>query len=1070
MGALTKRRGCSYDFQGIPMPSEMASQGAFVPASEHAAVPLARPRRGAIAVILVAVLAFLLASIPVRNSDFWLHLAAGRDLVHAGGASFSYLTDKPSVSRGWLYDVLLYGAFTCLGATALVVLKAILASVMGLILLAAGKVSEKSGNWVPAVATMLGLLVMGPWLALRPMFASYLFFAIVLLLLQRYARGAAPRRVLLSLAVLFALWVNIDGWFVLGLALMGCFCLGQLLRQGFGRGNAGDKSIDAAGPATLALLALGSAGACLLNPSHALIFLPGGDWRVSAVAEQLQADPLLWSEVLAPWREIYFSRRFILTGPGLAFWLLVALSLFSFALTREGWRDKGSRAIIWVVFLLLSFVQSHVIPFFAMAASVILSLHVSAWLSGRATLPGRGAALVRGGLILAGLALTAAAWIGFFQSSVLEPRGWHVDADPGMERLASTLAQWRKQGRLPRGHSFHLAPEAANQLAWWCAEEKSFLNSQLLVSPREAAEYVTIRGGLLGRPGNEATDWRAALRAHSIGYVVAYSNNLADVERVTTHLLRMPEEWELLYLSGGAAVFGWRDSQPERQGTAERAFELERRFQKFAYDPAEVRPAPADGPSRGPERFFWWEAFWKRRPFRAADLREALLAVAAFDAVVPERQSRNVTVWNGSLTASLLGHAAGPGLPYLHLSGDFGRTLFFNEQDDGPPAILHLAVRAGRRAVATDPSEAGAHLVLGEAFYRLHTATRERASSAALAGLGRIRTTQMVNSYQNALRLDPNLVTAHDRLAHLFISMGYKDLALKHLQEYLRCARRQGPNPGEGGEGLEQRLARPERILKNLSRNVELMTHRFDINSANLKVYDRASLAGRLGLAGKALDILLDSDVSAFGIEGMDLELKLLLLTGQTEYVRQWMSKEHERILDAYRWNKIQLHSSLGDFALADAELQALESLRALNRDDLTLHGAAAFMLANGLLAPTWGGPFYKMPLSVFAATGVLPLSTYRLFPDENEVALGLLMAADGLHRQAKLTAMRGMLAMESGYVEQAERNFRQALLIFGSFRAGPFAAGPFADGGESYWARKIAEDGLRTLLAARHP
>ncbi|MBM4069307.1 MAG: hypothetical protein FJ271_10225 [Planctomycetes bacterium] len=1040
------------------MTVEPATQGNFAVDGEQAP-PTAT--RGLVAVLLVAIVAFLLASVPVRNSDFWLHLAAGRDLVHTGGTSFTYLTDAPSIANGWLYDVLLYGSFKLLGATTLMVLKAGLATLIGLTLMAAGRRNGTTAYWVPAAATVLGLVAIGPWLALKPVFASYLLFAILLLVLQRVERGGASRRTLIALAILFTLWVHIDGWFVLGLLLLICFCLGQLPQNGFSRGRASHETHGAARPTTLALLILFSAGACLLNPNLAAVFRPGGEWAISGVAGQLRADPMLEMEILAPWREIYFSRQLFFTGPGVAFWLLVGLSLWSFTLAGESWRERASRAIIWGVFLLLSLFQSQVIPFFAMTACVSFSWQVSAWIAERPRLPIRGAALARGGLVLAGLALMAGAWIGLFQSSVLEPRGWYVDADPGMERLASRLAQWRRQGHMPR-NSFHLAPEAANQLAWWCTEEKSFLSSQLRVSPREASEFVAVRAGLLARPDSEKTDWREILRKREIGYVVAYSNNLAEVERVVAHLLRMPGEWPLLYLGGGAAVFGWRDPQLGKGANPDPA-ELDRTLAKFAYDPREARPAPAAGPERGPEPFRWWEAFWKRRPFRTVDLREAVLAVAAFDAATPARQARNVTVWRSSLSASLLGHAAGPGLPFLHLSGDLGRTLFLKGQDSAPPEALHLAVRAGRRAVASDPSEAGTHLVLGEAFYRLHTATRERAWSDALASLGRIRSIQMVNSFQNALRLDPNLVTAHDRLAHLFISMDYKDLALKHLKEYLRCVRRQGPMPGEGLDALEKRLARPERILKNLSRSVEQMTQRFEINSSKLKVYDRASLAGRLGLVGKALDILLESDVSAFGVEGMDLELKLLLLTGNTEYVRLWMSEEHERILDAYRWNKIQLHASLGDFALADAELQALERLRVLDREDLTLQGAAALMLANGVLAPTWGGPFSKMPLSVFVAVGALPLSTYKLFPDQAEVGLGLLMVADGLHRQAKLTAVRGMLAMESGFVEQAERNFRPALALLDSSSAALFKADL-----ESFWARDLAISGLAKLASAR--
>jgi tetratricopeptide (TPR) repeat protein len=1010
---------------------------------------------GIVPALLVLMLAFLLGYMPVRNSDFWLHLAAGRHVLEGRDASFSYVQESQWLHYGWLYDVVLYGLFVSLGATALVALKSCLTAVLAGFMLAAGRVGRSL--WVPAGTTMLTLMVMAPWFSLRPVFASYVCFAVVLYCLKRYECGAPDWKVTLALAALFALWANLDGWFVLGCLLLGCWWVGQLLYLKTRLGTA-QRSQGGVAPAPLlpsTLLLLGCVTACLVNPNHALVFVPKGDHIFSGVAQYLQTDPLLRAEIVAPWREVYFSNRFFLTGPGLAFWLLVFLGLLSFMLSREGMIRRG---VIWCLFLIVSFFQAQVIPFFAMVAGVTLARNAGAWLASRQ--PQRRHVLAKAGLFLTALAVAAGAWIGLFQSSGLGPRRGTAEVDPGLVGLANQLSEWRAQRQLGDGNGFHLAPETANQIAWLCPREKDFLNSRLAVSPAQAAEYVAVRTGLLAGPGAETTNWRDILRTHKINHVVVYSKDELQTEIAFANLLRQNREWPLLYLGGGAAIFGWRD--PADADTARLFTALEKNLDHLAYDSHETSPAPVQGSQREPLSFQWWEAFWKERPIRTSEARAAHMVVTAYDALSPIQRADNFKRWSAFLWASLVAEESWPvAIPLFMGTGDARHKLFLTGQDDGPPAALYLAIRAARRAVDQNPDDVRAYLALGEAYYRLHTGTRERVWANLLPDIGRIRTVQAINAYYNALRLDPDLSTAHDRLAHLFISMEYKDLALKHLREYVRCVRRQAQRTDEGRENLEKLLARPERLLRNLAREVEQLTDRFEINASNLKVFDRANLAGRLGLAGKALETLLESDVSAFGTEGMDMELKLLLLTGNAEKVRLWMHEEQEGMLKAYHWNKVQLHASVGNYVLADEELLKLERVRVLNRDDLTLYGAAGFVLGNGILAPARGGLFQRIPAKVFLVTGVLPPRTYRLLPDEDETVIGLWTVAQGLNRQAKLEVLRGLLMVEAGQIAQAAHQFSKALAVFRSVSAVPFAAEP-----ETIAARDIAARFLKVIAA----
>ena len=72
--------------------------------------------------------------------------------------------------------------------------------------------------------------------------------------------------------------------------------------------------------------------------------------------------------------------------------------------------------------------------------------------------------------------------------------------------------------------------------------------------------------------------------------------------------------------------------------------------------------------------------------------------------------------------------------------------------------------------------------------------------------------------------------------------------------------------------------------------------------------------------------MLLGSDVSAFGAEGVALELDLLLRTGRAAAVRNWTSEEFKGSLGAagYHWLRAQADTALGEYADADAELAEL--------------------------------------------------------------------------------------------------------------------------------------------------
>src|SRR5581483_9120821 len=141
---------------------------------------------------LVLAFAFLAASFAVRNSDFWLHLASGRLLADGrytfGVDPFAFTTENQYwANHAWLFDWPLYLIYNRLGeqlgGSVLVVLKALLVSLLALILLSVRRPESRLG-W-PILCTLLAVLAMSPRLLLHSTCISYFLLALTLWLLWR---------------------------------------------------------------------------------------------------------------------------------------------------------------------------------------------------------------------------------------------------------------------------------------------------------------------------------------------------------------------------------------------------------------------------------------------------------------------------------------------------------------------------------------------------------------------------------------------------------------------------------------------------------------------------------------------------------------------------------------------------------------------------------------------------------------------------------------------------------------------------------------------------------------------
>jgi hypothetical protein len=1002
--------------------------------------------------LLTVTLGFLLASSPARNSDLWLHLASGRALAQGqspvGGDPFLHTSQGAHwVNPNWLYDLLLYASFRLLGGTGLVVLKACLGALLAALLILLGRSGRDLS--LPSVCAALSALALGPWLTVQPVLASCLLLALTLLLVERGVRELAEARRPWNwwvLPAVFALWANLDGWFVLGPAVLALGALGLALTG---------RTREAR---SLALVLVLGTAATLLTPNHVRAWtLPEGlfsfDQQTGAVGL-----PGLAASPLAP---AYYRSALGASPAGLAYPALVVLVLVALALNRGGraWRW----APLGLGLLLLSAWNAAAVPFFAVVAGPLCALNFAeAYLrrpqaaAGAPSERWQGAALA--GSILAGVVLVVCAWPGWLQGEPYGRRAWSVEVDESLRAAAEQLARWQREGALgAQAHGFNYSPEIAHYCAWFGPEARGFFDSRLRLDPRTAADFAVVRRGIRGpRSAAEAEAqenpdaWRAVLRSRGVNHLVLHNSDAEPTSPLVYRLASMPEEWDLIYLKGRTAVFGWRDPQDGGRSSFGR---LRLDLTERAYSPEDR--APANGPGRGPRRPHWWTPFLAVAPLQPPDQDEAAHYLAYFDAQRPRYQNRLRLVWQGVVIGGLVGSAAAGREPLpaaldmaVRLGGSrTGWTAFAARRDDGPSAVLLLAIRAARRALAANPDDAKSYFALGEAYFRLSHDTRERSWRWQFPKLDRIRQAQMLTAYRQVLLLRPDLPQAHGRLARLYRERNHLDLTLEHLSGLLASTQARGPKGGQSPEQFQQDLAGLREEQQALAKEVEDRLKQWEVSTANQRVIDRARQAVQMGLPARALKLMLKSDLSVFGPQGMSIELDLLLWAGRAKEAREWLTPEHQSVLGSMLYHEVRarLGAAVGDYAEAERDMQANIALlerRADKRGPARLQAAQYVTNALGQVPMLEGTPPVVLKMEFVR---------YLSLTEANRLFAGLREAAD-------VDVLRGLLLLESGQTEQAAAAFRRALAVWKS------AAAARSGAGLNFSGRRIAQDYLRAL------
>ncbi|MCX5707000.1 MAG: hypothetical protein NTW13_05030 [Candidatus Omnitrophica bacterium] len=183
------------------------------------------------AVIAVFCLIFLYSSKSIFDLDIWLHLKTGEfifknKLIPANDIFSFTLAGKPWVDHEWVFQLLSYFAFARFGADGLIYLEMFGIVAVFLILLFAGR--RLTGAYLEtAVLVFIAVTASQSRFNIRPDVFSMLFFCSYLYLLEFHAN----RKIIWLILPLQIIWVNLHGYFCLGLLVIAFYIAAELLRR-----------------------------------------------------------------------------------------------------------------------------------------------------------------------------------------------------------------------------------------------------------------------------------------------------------------------------------------------------------------------------------------------------------------------------------------------------------------------------------------------------------------------------------------------------------------------------------------------------------------------------------------------------------------------------------------------------------------------------------------------------------------------------------------------------------------------------------------------------------------------
>ena len=525
-------------------------------------MPPAGPQRwlASVAWLLLFGFAALLALQDIRSFDYWWLLRTGQLIVETGAIPrvdpYSYTAAGARwIDIHWLHQLGLYGLYSLGGHSAVVVGKAALLVALVALLAPLGYRPERS--WLSLLALVLLLLNVCQRVMPRPELPSFVLLAAVLALLDRFERKGDAW--LYAIVAIQLLWINVHGFFAVGIAVCAIHLAGELLRPlGASGGRLRWDRVRRLTTVTV-LAALTS----LANPNG----LEGALYPLQ------QLGMVGSAEARGYFGRIIWELRPPLDGMKplvLSFFLVLAAA--SLAVVALNWRRvRECDVLLWAAFFYVAVGARRNVALFAIVATPILVRNANSVLGSRLQSTRAWAiATALAALLLTGLVSDVASNRFYARMGVLRSTGLGVNP----HFVPVDAVDWIEQARPPGPIAHEMAD--GGYLIWRLYPDyKVMSDGRLEVFGAELFETLDLY---------DPESFAALDRQHRFGTVFAH-HSLLGLRKLLGWLYRQPD-WRLSYVDDLAAVFV---RAPEGGDSPYPEVDLE----------ARVLFPPLDGSSRG---------------------------------------------------------------------------------------------------------------------------------------------------------------------------------------------------------------------------------------------------------------------------------------------------------------------------------------------------------------------------------------------------------------------------------------------------------------------------------------
>jgi tetratricopeptide (TPR) repeat protein len=279
------------------------------------------------------------------------------------------------VNHEWLFQIGAYLFYKGFGIYGPIFYKSLI--LMGAFLFVLFTVYDRRTHVIGLLGVLLVGVVSCKRFYMRPEVCSILFTAAWFFFIERFRRRQEGWSVVIWLPLLMVLWINTHGYFILGVAVMLLYIIGEGIQAYVPMPRVLTKTlrwkddlIRGKGLAKLALATLLTIGATFINPYG----INGARYPIDVLAEV--ADPT--STIRTVIGEMQSPFYFGFTYAVMFGWFLLYLGAASWVLNLR--RLKLSRIIIWGVAIFFYTKALRNMPFLAIPGAVYLSLNCTeAW-------------------------------------------------------------------------------------------------------------------------------------------------------------------------------------------------------------------------------------------------------------------------------------------------------------------------------------------------------------------------------------------------------------------------------------------------------------------------------------------------------------------------------------------------------------------------------------------------------------------------------------------------------------------------------------------------------------------